>query len=147
MPRRLSERTQAIVFVVVLATVVAALYGYIQVSQPPPVLAKSVKGVSLVVDGPQWTITYGPETTTNNTAFGILLEASQRLHFSVQWINYTVPTGAFVTVINGTPNGQGGSSWQYWVSGVYGDRAANLYPLKDGDAVAWRFTSDQGAAA
>ncbi len=145
MRRRIPERTQAVIFLVVLGVAIAGLYGWIQASQAPPVQAKGVTGVSLTVSGPNWTLRYGPATTANNTAFGILLEAAQRLHFSLQWVNYSVPSGVFVTAINGTPNGQGGMSWQYWVSGVYGDRAANLYGLQNGDAVAWRFTTDQGA--
>ncbi len=146
MLRKIPERTQAAIFLVVLAVAIAGFYGWIQVSQAPPVAAKSVTGVSLTVDGPNWTIRYGPLTTTNNTAFGVLREAAQRLHFSLLWVNYSVPSGVFVTAINGTPNGPGGMSWQYWVSGVYGDRAASLYGLQNGDAVAWRFTADQGAA-
>ncbi len=146
MLRKIPERTQAAIFLAVLALAIAGLYAWIQVSQPPAVQAKGVTGVSLVVDGPNWTIRYGPVATTNNTAFGILLEAAQRLPFPLQWVNYTVPSGVFVTSINGTPNGQGGMSWQYWVGGVYGDRAANLYPLQDGNIVTWRFTTDQGGS-
>ena len=144
---RLSERTQAILFLAALGIAIAGLYGWVQASQAPPVQASAVTGVRLVVDGPGWTIAYGPVTTTNNTAFAILLEASHRLAFPVQWVNYTVPSGVFVTSINGTPNGQDGMSWQYWVGGVYGDRAASLYPLHDGDSVTWAFTTDQGGAA
>lgn len=147
MAPRLSERTQAVIFLIALGTAIASLYGWVQASQPPPVTEGRVTGVSLVVEGPTWTIRYGPVTTTNNTAFGILLEASHRLHFAVVWINYTIPSGVFVTAINGTPNGMDGMSWQYWVSGEYGDRAANLYPVRGGESVAWRFTSDQGAVA
>ena len=146
MVRRLSERAQAVVFLVVLAVAIGGLYGWIQASQPPAVQARSVTAVSLEVDGPNWPIRYGPVTTTNNPAFGILLEASQRLHFSVVASNWTLPNGVFVSAINGTTMA-GGLSWQYWVGPVYGDRAANLYPLADGDHVTWRFTTDQEGVA
>ncbi len=146
MARKIPERTQALLFLVVLALAVGGLYGWIEASQPHPVQAAAVTGVSLLVEGPNWTIRYGPVSTTNNTAFGVLLEASRALHFPVNWINYTIPSGVFVTSINGTMNGQGGLSWQYWVSGAYGNEASNLYALRNGDTVAWRFTTDQEAA-
>ncbi len=147
MVRKLPERTQAVLFLVVLCVAIAGLYGWIEASQPRPVQAESVSGVSLVVEGPNWTIRYAPGTTTNNTAFGLLLEAARHLPFPLTWMNYTIPSGVFVTSINGTPNGQGGMSWQYWVSGTYGNEAASLYPLHNGDTDTWRFTADQGATA
>ena len=146
MPRRLSERTQAVIFLVVLGVAIAGLYGWAQASQAPPVRSETVSGVSLVVDGGGWTIFYGPVTTTNNTAFGLLLEASHRLHFPVAYQYYSLPTGVFVSSINGTANTAGGPGWQYWVGTSYGDRAANLYPLADGSNVTWRYTADQGGA-
>ena len=146
MRHKLSERTQAIVFLIALGAAIAGLYGWVRASQPPPVEAVGVSHVSLAVDGGAWTIRYGPVTTTNNTTFGILLEASQRLHFPVQWTNYSIPSGVFVVAINGTAM-SGGLSWQYWVSGAYGDRAANLYPLRSGDNVTWRFTTNQEGVA
>lgn len=146
MARRLSERTQAIIFLVALATIIAGLYGWAQASQPPPVPPNSVRDVRLLVDGGTWTIRYGPVTTTSNTAFLLLLEASQRLHFGLTWQNYTMPNGVFVMSINGTSNTPTGPGWQYWVSTSYGNVASNLYPLSDGDSVTWRYVADQGGA-
>lgn len=147
MVRRLSERTQAIVFVVVLGTAIAGLYGWVQAAQPQPVPAATVSDVSLVVDGANWTIRYGPATTANNTAYGILMEAADRLHFTVDSRLYSFPRGVFVIAINGSANAPGGLGWQYWVSGVYGDRAADLFPLHNGDTVVWRYTTDQEGTA
>ena len=147
MARRLSERTQAVIFLVALAVGIAALYGWAQASQPPPVRATGVTGVSLEVDGAGWTIRYGPVSTMNNTAFGILLEAAHRMGFSVHWMNYTLPAGVFVIAINGTSNGQGGEFWQYWVSGNYGSVAADHAPLSDGATVTWGFLADQGGTS
>ena len=146
MPRRLSERTQAVVFLVVLGVAIAGLYGWAQATQAPPVRPEVVGGVSLLVDSGTWTIRYGPVTTRNNTAFGLLLEASHRLHFPVVYQNYTLPAGVFVIAINGTANTVTGPGWQYWVGTSYGDRAANLYPLSDGSNVTWRYVADQGGA-
>ncbi len=142
----LSERAQAIILVAVICASIAGLYGYIEATQPTAVRAASVTDVSLVVAGTNWTIRYGPVTTTNNTAYGILIEASQRLHFQVASVHYDVPSAMFVTGINGTANGQNGSFWQYWVDGVYGNVGADHYALANRAQVVWRFTMDQEGA-
>lgn len=144
MAPRLSERAQALVFLAALALAIAGLYAWIRTTQPDAVAAKEVSGVTLLVDGGAWTIRYGPVSTANNTAFGILLEAAQRLHVGLVWQNYTVPAGVFVVSINGTANGAAGG-WQYWVGTAYGNEAANYYPLSSGSNVTWRYTSDQGS--
>ncbi len=144
MPRRIPERAKAVLFLVALGVAIAGLYGWVQASQAPPVAAERVAGVSLLVDGGSWTIRYGPVSTTNNTAFGILWEAAHVRHFSVVYQNYSIPAGVFVVSINGTANTGTGPGWQYWVGMAYGDRAANLYPLSNGTNVTWRFTADQG---
>ncbi len=146
MSRRLSERTQAVIFLVVLGVAIAGLYGWAQASQAPPVHPEVVIGVSLLIDSGSWAIRYGPVTTTNNTAFGLLLEASARLHFPVVYQNYSLPQGVFVIAINGTANTAAGPGWQYWVGSRYGDRAANLFPVSSDSNVTWRFTADQGGA-
>ncbi len=144
MPGSLSERAKALIFLVALGIAIAGLYGWAQASQAPPVPTNRVTGVSLLVDGGAWTIRYGAVTTTNNTAFGILMEAAHVLHFSVVYQNYSLPAGVFVIAINGTANTATGPGWQYWVGTAYGDRAANLYPLSNGVNVTWRYTSAQG---
>ncbi len=145
MVRKLSERTQAVIFLVALGTAIAGLYGWVQATQSPSIPSVSLEDVHLVVETPSWTILYTPRTTTNNTAWGILLEASQRLHFSLvaSGTNGSIPNYVFVIAINSSANGQGGLYWQYWVNGVYGDRAANLYALHSNDTVAWRFMTSQ----
>lgn len=146
MALKLSERTQAVIFLVALALAIAGLYRVVLAAQPPAVPPGQVRGVSLVVEGGSWTIRYGPVTTGSNTAFLLLLEASQRLHFPLTWQNYTTPDGVFVMSINGTVNTATGPGWQYWVGVKYGNEASNLFPLSDGDVVAWRYMLDQGGA-
>ncbi len=146
MVRKVSERTQAVVFLLVLGTAIAGLYGWAQASQPPRVAASGVGDVTLTVEGANWTIHYGPVSTTNNTAYGLLIEASRALGFPVASQEYSFPGGEFVIAINGSANVPGGLGWQYWVSGVYGDRASDLFPLHSGDTVLWQYTTDQGAA-
>ncbi len=140
---RPSERAQAVLFLAVLALGITSLYGWIQTTQPSAVAAKEVRGVSLLVNGGTWDLRYGPVTTANNTAFGILLEGARRLHVSLVWQNYSVPAGVFVVSINGTANGPNGG-WQYWVGTVYGNVAADHFPLSDASNVTWRYSTDQG---
>lgn len=146
----LSERTQAVIFVVALGLAIAGLYGWARASQPPSVAPGTVVGVRLAIEGPGWNMSYGPVTTTNNTVYALLLEAAQHFDFSVSATGSPsgIPKGLIVTMINGAQNGQGGLWWQYWVNGVYGDRAADLYALHSGDLALWAFTlSQEGAAA
>jgi Domain of unknown function (DUF4430) len=142
--RSLSERAQALVFVGILVAGIAGLYATAQIVQPAAVPTASVHSVRLEVDGSGWTIHYGPERTTNNTAFGILLEASDVLDFSVRYQRYEIPKGVLVLGINGSMNGNGGRYWQYWVNGVYGTVAADYQGLQDGDLVTWTYAVSQG---
>ena len=143
MVRRMSERIQAVVFVVGLVTVLAGLYSVAQMSQPLPIPAAKVQGVSLEVEGDGWFIRYSPPWTVNNTAFGILSEASATLGFSLSYEVYEVPQGVFVTEINGSGNGEGGRYWQYWVNGTYEGVAADHRGLRGGETVLWRFSIPQ----
>jgi hypothetical protein len=144
MARRLSELHLAVAFAVIVLVAIAGLFALSRALQSEPAVASGVVTVSLVVDSGSWTIRYGPITTNNNTAFTLLVEASEHIGFSVREVHYTVPDAVFVTAINGTMNGQGGQYWQYWVSGVYGDVGADHYTLHQGDVVQWRFMADQG---
>lgn len=143
MALRVSERVQAVVFVAILVTAIAGLYAVAQRSQPPPVPAAEVRLVSLEVAGDGWSMHYRPPVTVNNTAFGILREASATLAFSLTYQLYEVPQGVFVTEINGSANGEGGRYWQYWVNGTYQNVAADHRALQEGDTVLWRFSIPQ----
>src|SRR5213594_1291194 len=143
MALRLSERQQAILFASALIAAIAGLYGSTLVLQPVPVQASEVHLVRLDVESVGWSIQYAPVTTNNNTAFGLLLEASAKLAFPVGYVWYQIPQGVFVTAINGSVNGEGGRYWQYWVNGVYGDVAADHKPLHDDDVVLWSFSASQ----
>src|SRR5438552_17839979 len=102
--------------------------------QPAPVAPSVVHAATLDVRGASWTIQYRPETTTNNTAFDLLREASVRLGFPLAYVPYAIPKWTFVTSINGSTNGYGGSHRQYWVNGMYGTVAADHAALPAGDA-------------
>jgi len=140
---RLSERQQAIVFAAILIAAIAGLYATTQLMQPVPVRAAAVHLVRLDVDGAGWPIEYAPLTTTNNTPFGLLLEASANMGFPVAYVWYQIPQGVFVTAINGSVNGEGGRAWLYQVNGVYPNVAADHLALHDNDVVRWTFITSQ----
>ena len=137
---RLSERVQAIAFVTIVVLAVAGLYAAVQSLQPAAVRPLVIRHARLDVQGEGWSIRYDPVATANNTAFGILREASATLGFSLTYVPYEIPKGVFVTGINGSMNGDGGRYWRYWVDGTYGTVAADHQVLRDGDAVLWTFS-------
>jgi hypothetical protein len=134
------------VFAVVLGVAIAGVYGLAAAMQPPPVVSRGPIQVSLVVDGDTWRIEYLDVVTRNNTAFRLLLEASERRGFDVRWTEYAVPPGVFVTSINGTTNGQAQKAWQYWVNAAYGRVASDRQEIVDGDVVRWAFVVSQEGA-
>jgi len=140
---KLSERQQAFAFAAILITAIAGLYATTQLLQPVPVQASAVRFVRLDVEGVGWSIQYAPVTTNNNTAFGLLLEASAKLAFPVAYVWYQIPQGVFVTAINGSVNGEGNRNWLYQVNGVYPNIAADHRALNDDDVVRWIFSTSQ----
>lgn len=143
MAPRLSERQQAIVFAAILIPAIAGLYATTQILQPIPVQASVVRLVHLDVEGVGWSIQYAPLSTNNNTAFGLLLEASAKLAFPVKYVWYQIPQGVFVTAINGSVNGEGNRYWLYQVDGAYPNLAADHQALHDDAIVRWSFSSAQ----
>ena len=115
----------------------------IQASQPPAVHPRGAVSATLEVDGGSWSLNYSANSTSNNTAFALLVEAALRLGFEVQYSRFALPEGVFVTAINGTQNGHGGY-WQYWVNGQYADRAADRREIFSGDVVLWKLDVDRG---
>ncbi len=146
MARSLTERNKAILFVIGLALAIAILTAAIEASQPAPVRPQGILSPDLWIRTPPWSIHYRPSATANNTVFGLLMEAAQRLHFSVVYVPYEVPQGVFVSAINGTVNGEDGLFWQYWVNGQIGPVAADRMALSDDADVLWNFTTPQAGA-
>src|SRR5437879_3808616 len=139
MALRLSERQQAILFASVLIAAIAGLYASTLLLQPVPVQASEVHLVRLDVESVGWSIQYAPLTTDNNTAFGLLLEASVKLAFPVGYVWYEIPQGVFVTAINVSVNGEG-RYWLYQVNGAYPNIAADHRALSNDDVVRWSFS-------
>jgi hypothetical protein len=145
MARKASERVQALAFVAVLVVVIAGLYAAVLRLQPASVRSAMVRDARLDIAGSGWSVRYRAVSTTNNTAFAILIEASHERGFSVTFVRYEIPAGVFVTGINGSLNGEAGRYWQYWVNGIYGRVASDHQALQDGDTVLWSYTNPQEA--
>lgn len=138
---KVSERLQAIVFVAVLVAAVAGLWAATQMAYAPP-MPRGVVTASVFVEGAGWSFAYEDVTTANVTAFAFLLEGAAAYGLEVRWTQYGPPLDAvLVTAIGPDRNGEGGSWWQYWVNGVYGQVGADRVSLADGDVVLWRFTT------
>ena len=74
---------------------------------------------------------------SGTTAFGILLENTR--------VNYTYYGSlVLVTGINGIfNNATKNLFWQYYVNGVFGPVASNVYHLANNSVVEWRYQSSQ----
>jgi hypothetical protein len=80
--------------------------------------------------------------TGRSNCYDQLLGAVQIAGFEVRTENQTL--GLLVTSIGGDDNLEySGLAWQYYVNGVYGNRACNKSAIVDGDVVAWRYMSNQ----
>ncbi len=141
----LPERVQAAVFAAVIVGAATGLILAAQALRPQPRALDRGIELAMEIDGPGWTLSYSNAETRNNTVFLFLLEASGRLHFALEWTNWSPPYAAvFVDAINGAQNGDGGRWWVFWVDGGYGTMAADLTALQDGQTVLWRFTTPEG---
>lgn len=139
MVREISERWKALVFAaVILVSVVGLFAAASAMNRAPP--GRTVSSVSIQIDGPGWTLRYDAAQTANATVFGLLMEAADRLGFSVTYTRYAPPLdGVLVDSINGSPNGHDSRWWQFWVNEFYGDVGADRKALSDGDQVLWAF--------
>jgi len=140
------ERTQAAVFVAAwlasMAAVLAAV-GAVVPGSPDP---SSEVRVTMVIEGPGWTIEYDA-STTNGTAFLLMEEASANLGFDVDYVEYGWPyDDVLITSINGTRSGDvSGYDWHYCVNGRYATLGALHQVLANGDVVRWLYAPGGGS--
>lgn len=141
----LPERVKAALFAAVIVIVATGLILGAQAFRPQaPALGHGIS-LSMMIEGPGWILNYSNPETRNNTVFLFLLEAAQRLHFAVEWTNWSPPYSAvFVDAINSARNGDGGRWWQFWVDDVYATTAADLTVLHGGETILWRLTTPEG---
>jgi hypothetical protein len=91
------------------------------------------------VDG-SWAISTVPN------CYEQLMAASSLGHFTMHVQNQTM--GTFVDGIAGLHNQDPGAGWQYYINGVYANRACNLNAIINGDEIIWIYQLDpfvQGA--
>lgn len=80
--------------------------------------------------------------TSDSNGYDQLLAAARIGGFPVVHEDQTL--GLIITSIAGDSNLQYESrAWQYFVNGVYANKACNKYVLTDGDTVAWRYITNQ----
>ncbi len=97
-----------------------------------------------MIDG-SWTITSVPNDghsvwvfenmTSQSNCYEQLIAASSIGHFTMQVQNQTL--GTFVDSIAGVQNQDPGAGWQYYINGVYANRACNLNAISNGDEIIW----------
>jgi uncharacterized protein (UPF0333 family) len=107
------------------------------------------------VDG-SWTISTVPNDghsvwvfenmTSKSNCYDQLMAASAIGHFTMHVQNQTL--GTFVDGIAGIQNQDPGAGWQYYINGVYANRACNLNAISIDDEIIWIYQLDpfvQGA--
>lgn len=78
----------------------------------------------------------------NSSCYAQLLVAGKVAPFHIDSRNETM--GTLVTAIAGDTNQEGGGlCWQYYVNGVYANRACSVITIGNGDQVAWKYQSNQ----
>jgi hypothetical protein len=84
--------------------------------------------------------------TSKSNCYEQLMAASSLGHFTMHVQNQTL--GTFVDSIAGVQNQDPGAGWQYYINGVYANRACNLNAISNGDEIIWIYQLDpfvQGA--
>ncbi|MCX6651939.1 MAG: DUF4430 domain-containing protein [Methanomassiliicoccales archaeon] len=80
--------------------------------------------------------------TSKSSCYEQLLEAGRIAPFHIDSRNESL--GIFVTAIAGEFNQEGGGpGWQYYVNGVYANRACSIITIDNGDQVAWKYQTNQ----
>ncbi|MDD1756231.1 MAG: DUF4430 domain-containing protein [Methanomassiliicoccales archaeon] len=77
--------------------------------------------------------------TSGSNCYLQLMEAASIADFAVGTQNQTL--GLLVTSIADLTNQVGGGpGWQFYLNGVYGNRACNMISIANGDSVEWKYT-------
>lgn len=102
--------------------------------------ASGTYGIDIV--GPHGSLFSGELQVENATALSVLLAAAERGGFEVELEEFP-GMGAYVRAIGGH-RAEGASGWVYevWRDGAWasGDRSAAWHPLREGDALRWKWT-------
>jgi hypothetical protein len=80
--------------------------------------------------------------TSSSNCYDQLLVASRIVGFEVDVKDYAM--GTMVTKLAAVENDEfDARGWQYYVNGIYGNKASNLYSISNGDSVRWDYLSNQ----
>ncbi len=97
----------------------------------------------VIVEGPDGLLHAGPVHVADPTALGALLAAAEAAGLEVDREDYA-GMGTYVRAVGGH-RAHGATGWIYDVrrdgEWIHGDRSAELFALREGDAVRWRWTS------
>lgn len=97
--------------------------------------------VIIAANGITLTVDFGNGTVidyNNLNGSSVLDVTSSVLDVEVQWYG----SFAYIRGIEGLV-GEGAEGWEYWVNGEFASIAVNLYSLKDGDSIFWKYTSPE----
>lgn len=94
------------------------------------------------VDNGGHTIWVFRNLTSKSSCYDQLVAAAGIAHFSVESQNQSL--GLIITAIGGDSNLQyEGRAWQYYVNGVYANRACSVITVGNGDQVIWKYLPNQ----
>lgn len=111
-------------------------------SNSNPAVAQAEKA-SVLVDTGEKILVFKDLGSENQTVLSLLNKiAQENSDFIVVTKDYG-DLGVLVTSIAGAANGADDGYWQFWVNNEYAQIAADKYPVKDGDAIMWKFTNSQ----
>ena len=90
------------------------------------------------------TLVFEEITTTESTAFGLLMAGSSQGNYEVTTANAGQGITVTEIVIDNCENCQGeeGYSWQYTLNGFFSDIPANRNIISNGDIIEWIYTDE-----
>jgi hypothetical protein len=95
--------------------------------------------VKMIVLGNGWTLEGNLIAYSDDTAFSILEELSNKNRVSFEYTYYEEFDSVLIDSINGDVNGEDGKYWQYYVNEDIPMIGADKYTVSNGDYVEWRF--------
>ncbi|KKP47220.1 MAG: hypothetical protein UR39_C0005G0033 [Candidatus Woesebacteria bacterium GW2011_GWA1_33_30] len=125
-------------FVIIAIGLLSTVYGFStkQNIQTPKPQVQQFKTMLTLDYGNGNANSYEINTKENATAFSILKSETEKQGIYLETQQYDF--GVFVKKIGDLESGAK-KSWIYYVNGVSGDKAADLYSLKESDTVLWKY--------
>ena len=125
-------------YLLLIASLILTLVIFLYYKQTPKQITPSTDFITtLTIDyGNENINTYEVQVNSTSSAYSILKETLEKenIYYEVQQYDF----GVFVKKIGSLESGAK-KSWIYYVNSVSGDKAADLYILKEGDTVLWKY--------